>query len=297
MLHRTYNFLRNAYLGNVEKSDMYESMSHETDPYLHSLLKDFTQANPAKYTWDESVFTTDFRNGDPKTRLHQTVMAFLMRLTIIVKNQLHYRSFFKPASHKAMQGWLHFLKLCITTLFTLLYNVKWNMELLYELDQVLFDLIFEGKASALREFMNTSLHLDVPETPAERTFENFKYFHIGKVGSSIWRLLHWAAEAMDVRENDADMAFAKQTWRMLLTESFYRVLLCGICVKHMHQIVEELKPQILDEATEQRQLWFNIHNKVTSRKFQDYSHLKEDPLYTQAMLEQDSEFMRQALVQ
>lgn len=300
MLQRTYNFLRNAYLGNVEKSDMYESLSLETDPYVQGKLMDFTQPYLSKFKWDETVFTTEFRNGDPKNRLHQTVMAFLLRTTIIVKDQFHYRSFFKPASHKAMHGWLNFLKLCTTTLFTLLYNVRWNVELLYELDQVFFDLVFEGKASALREFMNTSLHLDVPETQAEHTFEKFKFFHIGIVGSFLWRLLHWTAEAMDVRENDAEMTFAKQTWRMILSEPFYRVLLCGICVKHMHQIAKELKPQILDEATQQRQLWFNIHNQVTSKKFHDYpsSHasLKEAPYYSQSMLEQDSEFMLRALV-
>lgn len=303
MRHETYKRLKNAYMGHVDKTMLYQAVAREKDPFLHRAVQLITaeHLDPLSVPWDTSVFTNDFRKAAPKERLHQTVMVYLLRLAVIIKGEIHIRTFKKPESHKAVEAWKNLLKQNIFAVLTLLYNPSWNMETVFEkLDNLVIDLVFEGKASALREFMNKHLNIPVPITLAEQMFEKLNFLNIGQFGSSFWRLLHWMAEAMDTRQNTPDILYAKRIWRELVTEPLYRLLQCSICMTHMHAIVQELKPQLLDEKLEQRKLWFNIHNRVTATKFDRYVKLgipaPNDWIYTESKMEEDSEFMRQALL-
>lgn len=296
MKHETYHLLKQAYLGHVNKHALLQSVIQEKDPFLQRAVQLAThQTYPRYIPWNIQIFTTEFRKGNPQERLEETVMTFLLRLVAIIKTEMHYRTFQKPESHAAIHAWINMFKFSLHAVLSLLFNVHWEDEHYFELDKVTFELIHEGKASALRHFIEHDLKmkLSTNTTMAEQMFEALGFLNIRQFGSSFWRLLHWMAEAMDMR-NDPGMAKAKQIWRDLITGPLYRMLGCGICMAHMRTITRDLEAQLLDPKTQYRQLWYNIHNKVNSTLPTDQNL---PPItYSESELEQDAAFMLQALV-
>ncbi|GFT26021.1 sulfhydryl oxidase [Nephila pilipes] len=303
MKHNTYQLLKKAYLGNVDHSALFQVLQEEKDPFVQRAVRLAAQMDSIKFPWDTRPFQDQFRQGTPQERLDQTVMMFLLRLVAVVKEEMHIRTFRKPESHEAVQAWISLLKHTIFTTLTLLYNVRWTVKHFFLLDNLIFDLVHEGRVSALRQFMTEELHISMTDTPtlAERHFEKLNFLNIAQFGSSFWRLLHWMAEAMDLRDAQShpDIEMAKQVWRELITEPLYRLLRCGICMAHMRHIVQELRSELLDESTQYKLLWFNIHNKVTSKRMY---YTSGDALsgtqstYSESELEEDAAFMRQGLV-
>ncbi|GBN19715.1 hypothetical protein AVEN_261794-1 [Araneus ventricosus] len=300
MKHETYHLLKHAYLGHVDKSALLGAASQEKDPFLQRAVQLVTQNTPIRHVpWNTQTFTTEFRQGTARERLDQTVMTFFMRLVAIIKEEMHIRTFQKPESHAALYAWINMFKYSLFAVLSLLYKVRWEEKDYFELDKVVFESVHEGKASALRHFMERDLNIELSAstTVAEQVFETLNFLSIAQFGSSFWRLLHWMAEAMDLRDND-EMARAKQIWRELITGPLYRMLRCGICMAHMRKITQELGPQLLDSNTRYRQLWYNIHNKVTATKLETYHSLGfnlQPSTYSESELEQDAAFMLQAL--
>lgn len=300
MKHETYHLLRQAYLGHVNKHALIQSVIREKDPFLHRAVQLVTQeTSPRRIPWNSQIFTTEFRNGNPQERLEETVMTYLLRLAALVKEEIHVRSFQKPESHAAVHAWINLFKLNLYAVLSLLFKVHWEEQNFFELEKVVFDLIHEGKASALRHFMEHDLKikLSTTTTMAEERYENLHFLNIGQFGSSFWRLLHWMAEAMDIR-NDPRMNRAKQFWRDLITGPLYRTLRCAICKKHMRKFTQELETQLMDPNTQYSPLWYNIHNKVSASKMEVYLSLginMPSTTYSESEFEQDVAFMRQAL--
>lgn len=312
MKHKTYTLLKEAYLGHVSSDDLWRQvLSQENDPFVHQAAQLITHPpQPLKVPWHMENYTSDFQKASPQQRLTETVMTFILRLVTIIKEETHMRTFRKPESYVAIQAWILLLKQVLYVTFTLLYNVRWTVELLFEMDYLIFVLLYEGNIDPLRSFMVNTLHIPATETitPAEQLHEKLNFLTTGQFGSSFWRYLHWMAEAMDLREatDHPDIALAKQMWREIITHPLYRMLRCGICMHHLKAIVEELKPQFLDPTTRYRTLWFNIHNKVTANQIETHLYYaaqsdKSPPImeletYTESQLEEDAKFMLQALV-
>ncbi|GFU09931.1 sulfhydryl oxidase [Trichonephila clavipes] len=124
--------------------------------------------------WDTKLFQDEFRQGTPQERLEQTTMMFLLRLVALVKEEMHIRTFRKPESHEAVQAWISLLKHTLFATLTLLYNVRWTVRHFFLLDNLVFDLVHEGRVSALRQFMTQELNISMTNslTLAERNFEN-----------------------------------------------------------------------------------------------------------------------------
>lgn len=293
MKHETYQTIKQAYMGNADRPLLLKALIQESDPFVHRAINLAIQPTLFGCPWDVTPYTSNFKNADAKERLHQTVMTFLLRAISVVKEQHHFRTFGKPESHGAMQAWACLLKQCIFAVLTLLYNVRWNMELLFGLDEMILDMIQTGHASTLRLFMNKNLNIPVPITPAEQSIEKLNSLNIMQFGSSFWRLLHWIAEALDTREESPDILTARRVWLDLVTGPLYRLLGCRICMAHMREFVRDLKPQLQADSTKQRKLWFNIHNEVTATKLTQYPDMKTT-IYSESDLEQDASFMRQA---
>lgn len=289
----TFKHLKQAYLGHVDQQGMQQILRDEKDSLLTheamELLRNDRNTPPYVH-WDMDMFTTKFRDAPSRERLDETVMTFLLRLVTIVKVEVYYRIFQKPESPMAVQAWIQLLKQCTFAILSLLYNVTWDTQLLFRLDQVIMDLVYDGNYSALRTFMVQDCHIAMTEslTQAEHYTDKLRMLNIYQVGSSFWRLLHWMAEAMDYRDNHAE---AKTMWKELVIHSLYRLLRCGICMRHMHKIIQDVRPQLLAKETSHRHLWFQIHNLVTANAMH-----KPNPDYSESDLETDASFMRQALV-
>ncbi|GBN13092.1 hypothetical protein AVEN_257675-1 [Araneus ventricosus] len=251
MKHQTYHLLKQAYLGHVDKHALLQSAMQEKDPFIQRAVQLVTrQTLPRNVPWNVQIF---FRKGNPQERLEETFMAFFLRLAAIIKEEMHIRTFQKPESHAALHAWINMLKMNLYAVLTLLYKVEWKGKHYFDLEKAVFELIHEGKASALRHCMEHDLNikLSTTTTMAEQASETLNFLTIAQFGSSFWRLLHWM----------------------------------------------EL---LMDPKTQYRQLWYNIHNKVTARKMEHYTSLGinifPSATYSESELEQGVAFMHQALV-
>ncbi|GFT05749.1 sulfhydryl oxidase [Trichonephila clavipes] len=298
MKHSTYQSFKKVYLGNVNHAALFQILHEEKDPFVQRAIRLATQMDSIQVPWDTKLFQDEFHQGTPQERLEQTTMMFLLRLVALIKEEMHIRTFRKPESHEAVQAWISLLKHTLFATLTLLYNVRWTVKHFFLLDNLVFDLVHEGRVSALRQFMTQELNIAMTDslTLAERNFEKLNFLNIVQFGSSFWRLLHWMAEAMDMRDGSShsDIDMAKKTWRELITGPLYRLLRCGICMNHMRHIVQEMKSELLDESTHYQLIWFNIHNKVTARKMYHTTSQSQN-VYSESELEKDAAFMRQGL--
>lgn len=288
MKEKTYHTLKRAYLGAVDPKAISQALQSEEDPHLFYDAQLLTKTTSFRVDWNKDIFTTEFKNDTPQRRLEETVMIFLLRLAGLLKGEIHIRTFIKPGSQQVIHAWIILFKSCLISITSLLYKTSWTIDNYIQLDNLILDLIYKGQVQSLRTFMVQQLNINMTNsiTEAESKFEKLKYLTIGQFGSSFWRLLHWMAEAMDRPDRDAK---AKNIWRTLMIGSLYRLLSCGICINHMNKIVQELKPQLMDENTVHQKLWFNIHNKVSSNKIEGNSH------YSESEFEEDVLFMQQAL--
>lgn len=292
---KSYHSLRRAYLGAIDVRDISRVASVETDPYIvhqtrYLLYKSLgNKSPPPPLAWNVEDFTTRFRQASAEQRLEDTVMVFLLHSAMVVKEDIFTRAFTKPGSSEATHVWIMLFKNSFRVLTTLLYKVQWTAENYQNLDLLILELIYQGKGSALRRFMTQDLRIPMTThgTQAESHFEQLNRLSIRQIGPSFWRLLHWVAEAMDRADRDEN---AKQAWRSLLTHSLYRFLVCGVCRAHMQTIVAELKDQLNSDAVSYRQLWYNIHNKVTSIVAR-----KDPTVYSTSEFDEDVAFMVQAL--
>lgn len=300
MKHDTFRLLRQAYLGHVDKKAL--SHSPESDPFVQHTIRFTTdQGTRDAYhlPWDVQPFTTQFRSVSARERLDQTVVTFLLRVVSIVKMEMYNRAFTKPQSWSATLAWVGLLKECIYTVLTLAYDLRWTTEKLFRLDAAVLDCIHDGQPSTLRDLMQQSLGIRLSqEAPyeAELYFEKLCYLGANQFGPFFWRLLHWMAEAVQMRRDDVltrpenpDVAFAKDSWRRLVSGPLYRLLRCGICMAHLQAMVLKLETPLMDTDTDYPRLWYNIHNQVTAQKFQS------GPPYSEEEYELDASFMRQAL--
>ncbi|GIX94019.1 thiol oxidase [Caerostris darwini] len=298
MRHNTFKVLKRAHLGNVDSEALQHIQLQESDPFIHHTINLVTQNAPIQVSWNTAPFTVEFRSIDARQRLHQTVITFLLRLAAVVKEELYTRTFRKPESWPAVLAWIDMLKQCTFCIFTLLYNVDWTPEKFFQLDAAILDLVHHGRATALREYMQHMGITDLPDSllDAERQFEKLGFLNVGQFGSFFWRLLHWMAEAVNVRKDDISMKTAIQTWRNFVIEPLYRILRCGICMMHLKIMIRELETQLLNESIDYASLWYDIHNRVNTQKFQRFP-LREDTdgTYLESEYRLDADYMRQAL--
>lgn len=288
MRRLTYHLLRQAHLGNVKKDALFSVP--DSDPFIRHTIGLLTDSASYYVPWDTLPFTTEFRSVPARQRLDETVITFLLRIVAIVKSEMYHRAFRKPESWSAILAWIDLLKQCTFTILTLAYNLRWTTHHVLQLDVVVLDLIRTGSSTPLRQLMQQRLGISLSpaEFPAEVAMEKMHRIGIRDIGSSFWRLLHWMAEAVQVQENHPDTTLAKASWRRLVTGPLYRLLGCPICMVHLKYMVKEIETQLLDETIDFPRIWFNIHNRVTQKKM--------NSIYSEEEYEEDSSFMRQALL-
>lgn len=296
MKRQTYETLYQAHLGNINEKDLLEARAQETDPFYHLLIDIMLEKKDFRADWDIENFTDKFRTGSPRERLDETVIAFILRIVTIIKEEHYLRVFQKPESFDALMAWENILRQIILCSFALLYNVRWTPESIFtQLEPTVMELLSGGQVFAFRNLMKSVGISLARETPyqAELIFEKLNFLHVGQYSSFYWRFLHWMAEAYQMR-SDANMSFYKRQWLELITGSLYRTLRCGICMYHFRTMINELKPQLMDPKSNFPKLWFDMHNRVHAQRREQYSFLKE-PDYTESEYESDRQFMLQAL--
>lgn len=296
MKHQTYQTLYQAHLGNVNLKDLLEARAQETDPFYHNVIDLMLEKKHIIVNWNIDIFTEKFRASSPREQLDETVFAFLLRIVVINKEERYLRIFKKPESFEGLMAWESILRRLILCSFALLYNVRWTAESIFTyLEPTVIELLSGGQAFVLRKLMKS---LNIPlarESPyqAELHFEKLNLLHVGQYSSFYWRYLHWMAEAYQMR-TDTEMLFYKNLWLELLNGSLYRTLRCGICMYHFRNMLNELKPQLMDPKSNFPKLWVTIHNRVHALRREQYPLLKE-PDYTESEYKDDRDFMLQAL--
>lgn len=293
MKHTTYELLKRAHLGDVDKKALQKARNEETDPFLQYAI-DFAIKNYIRpVSWDSRSFTHDFKSVSPHEKLDETVVTFLLRIASLFKEEIYIRTFRKPESYDALLAWQEILRTCIYCVLTLLYNVTWTAEHFFGMDEMILKLVREGDALTLRRFMKKfGIDLAQDSYPAEEMFARLNFLHVGQFSGFFWRMIHWMAEAIQLRQEE-HTAFAKRKWREFVVGPFFRTVRCPLCMIHIYQMVRELKPKLLDASEDFAKLWFDIHNKVHQSR-RDMYNINE-PDYSESEYKEDIVFMLPAL--
>lgn len=290
MDHESYEKLTYAHLGDVNPQILQKLYATQTDPYIKHFISLALDINSVYVDWDTKPFTIDFRSTSSQERLEETIFAFLLRIAAIVKEEMYIRVFRKPETLTAFLTWKHTLKYSIFSVLTLIYNLEWTVQDYIQLDITIMNMLHHGKGSALRELMeHFNIKLAKPLYEVEKIFYKLNFLSIDQFSGFFWRMLHWMAEAMNIRKN---RPYARQLWHDLLMKGpLYRTLRCNICMHHYQEMVKYVKP--LNEIEDYAKLWFDMHNQVHTFRRQQYS--RAEPDYTNDEYKLDSEFMRQQI--
>lgn len=294
MKRETFLVLRRSLYGDVDKQALRAALEEETDPFVKERLLYLLGLAPYP-VWETSAFTDQFRSVPPRERMEETVVTFLLKMVAIVKSEIYNRSLSKPYTITKIFAWNQLIKAIFFSVFSLLYDVKWTPSHLLSLDETLLELLEYGKPDPLRNWMReVGIERVRPNEwyRAERMFEKLDRLNTMQFGSFYWRLLHWMAEAMNVRPHQP---VAKRMWRDLCIGPLYRTLRCGVCMYHLQSFVSEMQSQLRDESQDYAQLWFEIHNKVNAKRREAYPMLKNGVEYSAEDYRADAEFMRRAL--
>lgn len=293
MKPKTYQVLRRSYFQYKDPQKLNWAKGEENNPFDQFVID--VHLNPSSITWDSSPFTQQFRKGSPRERLDDTVITFLLHVIAVVYREKFTRSFLKPESAPVWLSWVTVLKYTIVCVLGLMYNIEWHFENLKEVDLFIAEILNSGKPETLRKLMNDlGISLREEPFPAEKKSGQLMLLHTHQFGSFYWRLLHWMAEAYELRKEYS--VAVKKAWRDLVTYNFYRLLACQICQFHFRQIVNELKEEMLSETTNYSSLWFKIHNKVNANRRTMYPTLTL-PDYSESEYSEDSKVMVQGLSQ
>lgn len=292
MEHETYQVLYQAHMGNVNRDALNKILQTEKDPFLIYYINLMLEKSSIQVDWDITPFTESFRSTSPEERLQETILAFLLRIAALVKEEMYIRTFNKPEAQIAFLAWVQILNQCIYTVLTLLYDLKWEDVDHFKRDDAVLNLLHYGKATALRELMeHMGIRMIKPLYPAEKMFEKLNFLRTDQFSSFYWRLLHWMAEAMNKRKNRPNV---QKMWRDLVRYPLYRTLRCGICMYHFQKLTKEMEAQLADEEQDNAKLWFDIHNKVHASRREQYPFLIE-PDYTEDEYKLDAEFMQRGI--
>jgi hypothetical protein len=292
MKQSTYQVLYQAHFGHFDKDALKDAFDGETDPFLRQvLLVILGEKGFFSNDWDVDPFTKDFRSVPAGERLQETIVTFLSRLAVLVKEQTVRRMLSKPESFAAAHAWLELLKRAIYAILSLGYDVEWKPKHFLKLSDVVLDILQNGNARGIRDMM-TALGITMvrDEYEAEKRFGELFGLHIMQHGPSDWRLLHWMAEAVKMVRKDSE---AKTVWRHLVVDSFHRTLGCPFCSQHFEWSTKQLRSELLDEKHDFAKMLFDIHNRVHAQRRELQRILEPD--YTWSEYEEDAKYMRKAL--
>jgi hypothetical protein len=282
----------------VDEESLNRAKSSESPFIANKIEYLLGKATPQPWTFDTSHFKGEFRGGDPRNRLDETVVTSLLYFAAYVRQEEFVRIIYRPGSSESARGWDQLLKIVTYCVLTLAYDVrKWSSATHFELDATIRSLL-AGNASALRDFVAKRLGItlgfdDGKETnrlfPAEGRFDTVVYHRTIEFGPYLWRLLHFVAEAFALRgsDDDAEITLAKSLWRNFVCESLYRTLRCGYCMYHFKTLAAEMKARFTDESEDFSRAWFDAHNRVNA--------VTGAPAYSESEFLEDVAFARKAL--
>lgn len=298
MDHESYVIIKNAGIHNIVDSEKLHKIKMKVVPTVREKIDRYLN-HTSIYDINPGInlhrFTDQFlATKSPKDRLDEVVVTFLLFLANQLSQQKIIRSFLAHGAWESEYAWVMLFKWVVYSIFTLIYDVRrWTSEYYIYLDDTIIDLALNGDASALSRFAEKIGIQFESETPylAEQHFTKFEYHNPMIFGPYYWRLLHFMAEAMAIRQdvNNNDVKSAKKLWKQYLTETMHRTLQCIHCKLHYKDLLEHsgYKQKILDSEDEEfPKLWYELHNKVNYWK---NSYSEED-------WKTDREFMKLALL-
>ncbi|KAF8796692.1 hypothetical protein HNY73_001038 [Argiope bruennichi] len=285
MQNSTFQNLKRALLLDVDtetltKQRKYESpfIQFQIDMLLHKDKLDASRIYAASFS--------NIKEISKKSR-DEVVVTYILFLANIVKYEKLNRTFLRPGAWIGECAWTQTLKIVTYCVITLIYDIKWNSNYFFHLDFMISELL-QGKADAVRNFFQKLKIQSFTSTPfpIERDVEMLQFQNTDDFGPYYWRLLHWMAEAFNMRHGHDDVQLAKSLWQDFVSKVMYRTLRCMMCINHYQMITHDLKDRLMN-SNNYPKLWFDIHNIV--RKSQN------KPVYTLEEFEKDSQAMKSVL--
>lgn len=191
----------------------------------------------------------------------ELVITYLLFLGKILNNLFLSHVFILPQS-QAIFNWIALYKKIVYSIVVLMYNRKLTEEDWMDLDDMVCELN-EGHFQSVRNFLNKLKVLTLSQEDVldmEAKYDDIFSINSDDFGPFYWQMLHFMAEAMDVRKN---AELAKTIWKEFTVYLLDRTLLCSICKHHYKEsVIEKYKPELL-KSSNYAHLWFEIHNQVS----------------------------------
>lgn len=284
MQHSTFKALKRAFMNDVD-AEALKKNAHREPPFIQFQIDTVLNGKPHVKRFLEIRFPQTKHISKPL--LDETVVTYLLFVANIVKYDKLNRTFLRPAAWAGEICWIRMLKMLIYCVVTLLYDVRWKSHYFFLLDSTVQDLML-GKTNSLRIlFRNIGMNRFTPQSfPVENDCELLHFHSANEFGPYYWQLLHWMAEAFELRHGHEDVENAKSMWRDFVTSTMYRTLRCYICMRHYRNVSQRFRDKLL-KGDDYGEIWFEIHNVVRSATGK--------PPYLSADFERDRQSMRSVL--
>lgn len=228
---------------------------------------------------DYEKFQTINDSAEYKDELVITFLLFIGKY-IHIEKLAH--TFIKPYSD-SIYYWLCLYKCVIHSVISLLYDKKFTTNDMLLLDETIL-LFNDGQPDAIRRFM-TSIKIIKSKQPveAETNYIHNRKLTADQYGPFYWRMLHFMAEAFDVRTGFEE---EKALWRDFILLALSKTLRCSICSEHYKRMITKYS-ESLKNSTNYSKVWFDLHNDVNLELGK--------PSYTETQYEQDKIIMQKIL--
>lgn len=212
----------------------------------------------------------------------ELVITFLLYIGKQFNFEKLIHTFAKPFTN-CIYNWLFLYKTVIYVVISLMYNKKWSVHEILDLDKTML-LLNEGHPESLRQLMGTLQVLSSDKKyEAETNYMDIRKWSSVQYGPFYWKMLHFMAEALELRKN---LKLEKGLWKDFTLYQLHRTLRCIFCIEHYNHLVSKHEKSLKD-STNYPNLWFDIHNEVNEL-------LKKMP-YSKVDFERDRIIMRKLL--
>lgn len=284
MNRQTFKVLKEAHKNNVNPEELRRIKWSEQTPlitnHVNLFLNNTNRNVNVKFSNIVSKFSSLENTSAYKDEL---VITYLLFLGKILNNTLLSHMFFVPQS-QSIFNWILLYKRVVYSIITLIYNKRFTDEDWLYLDDMVYQLN-EGSSNSVRTFLKQIRVLSISNEPVEMEtkYADLLYITSDDFGPFYWRMLHFMAEAINLRKN---AVLAKSIWKEFTIYSLHRTLLCSLCQNHYKNVVEKYSNE-LQNTSNYSNLWFDIHNYVNKflNKFE----------YSKSEFEKDQSIMQNLL--
>lgn len=254
MNQETFSIIKKAIQFGKYDLDTLKNLKSRVEPAVAEQIELIISEKKSDIKFNYKKFLSVDPTPEYKDELVITFLLFVGKMANVQK-LIHV--FHKPFSN-CVYNWLCAYKMCIYSVLSLMYNKKFTVTDMVELDKTMLSLN-NGHSEALRQFMK---HLNVLSTDAvyeaEKNYIVFRGLDNTMFGPFVWRTMHFMAEAVTMRKKHS---IETQLWMDFTIFQLGQTFPCFICAEHYKSLVKKYSEELRD-VNDYPKTWFKLHNDV-----------------------------------